>query len=250
MNFRIEEHSTVASTNTLLQERARQGAPEGTVIIAAEQTAGRGRMQRPFFSPEGTGLYMSILLRPSLTADQMVFLTPAAAVAVSDAILSVTGIEVGIKWVNDLFYKKRKICGILTEASFGSNGRLTHAVLGIGINLAEPIGGFPENLCSIAGGLLEEASEEIRHALAQEILRRIDHYYTRLPETAFLTAYRDRSVLIGKEVTVHRGNNHKKATAIAIDDRCRLIVHYPDGTADTLAAGEVSLKPDQLTDIV
>ena len=132
------------STNTLVKHLAEQGGREGMVVIAQHQTAGKGRLGRSFYSPKGTGLYLSILLRPKFSAQEALSITTAAAVAVAEAVDQVTGKEGGeakIKWVNDVYYRYRKVCGILTEASIDfETGGLHYAVLGIGVNLTPPPG--------------------------------------------------------------------------------------------------------------
>ena len=148
----LQVQTEVTSTNTLLKAQAEQGAPEGTVLIAESQTAGKGRLGRHFTSPPGTGIYFSLLLRPHCTAEKSLFITTTAAVAVCEAIEQVTGLNPQIKWVNDIYLNEKKVCGILTEASVDfENGGLNWAVLGIGINIAVPKEGFPEEIRSIAG---------------------------------------------------------------------------------------------------
>ena len=124
------------STNSYLKEMAAKGAQEGTIIIANRQSAGRGRLGRSFFSPEEKGIYMSILLRPDISLERAVLITSMAAVAVAEAIEQVSGIQTKIKWVNDIFLNKKKVCGILTEAGIDAEtGTLEYAVLGIGVNV-------------------------------------------------------------------------------------------------------------------
>ena len=132
------------------------------MLVAESQTAGRGRLGRSFHSPVGTGLYMSILLRPTFSAERALFITTAAAVAVCRAIEQETGLKPQIKWVNDIYLHEKKICGILTESSinFETKG-LKWAVLGIGLNLSEPEGGFPEEIRSVAGALFAESCARV-----------------------------------------------------------------------------------------
>ena len=151
----LDVFDTVDSTNTVCLKRASGGDRRTYAAVAGGQTRGRGRRGRSFFSPDGTGLYMSILLRPSgLSADEAVKFTTIAAVAVSEAIEAVAGKTASIKWVNDIYVSGRKACGILTEASFNpEDGTLDYAVVGIGINVYEPQGGFPEEIKDRAGAL-------------------------------------------------------------------------------------------------
>ena len=239
----IEVYKCVGSTNALLRERAEAGAPEGTVILAAEQTAGRGRKGRSFFSPHDTGLYLSLLLRPDLPAERAVLITTAAAVAVCEAIEAVTGIPAGIKWVNDIFAGGKKVCGILTEASFSmESGGLSYAILGVGINVYEPEGGFPDELRDIAGALLKMRRADARCRIAAEFLDRFFEIYRKLDSAEYVEEYRKRSIALGRRVSVLSPDGVKSAEAIDVDDECRLIVRYEDGTVSALSSGEISIK--------
>ena len=150
----IDVRESVTSTNTVLKELAEHGGREGMVVIAQRQTMGKGRLGRSFYSPQGGGLYMSVLLRPRFSADAALSITTAAAVAVARAIDDVTGERAMIKWVNDVYFHGRKVCGILTEASVDfENSGLHYAVLGMGVNLTEPEGGFPGEVAQVAGAL-------------------------------------------------------------------------------------------------
>ena len=160
---------TVTSTNTLLKEMAAKGAPEGTIMIAAEQTAGKGRFDRKFVS-EVCGVYFSIVLRPSIPASEALMITTAAAAATAEAVEAVSGRKTGIKWVNDVFIDGKKICGILTEAAFGmEGGGLDYAVLGIGINVKAPEGGFKGELANIADGVFGE-DEDVDRVIGESDL--------------------------------------------------------------------------------
>ncbi len=242
--FDINVYKTVTSTNTLLKEMAANGAAEGTVIVAAEQTAGKGRMSRRFVSPYGTGLYLSILLRPKINADEALFITTAAAVAVARTVEEVSGKSVGIKWVNDVFMDGRKICGILTEASFDmESGRLEYAICGIGVNILTPKGGFPEEIKNIAGAVFDEQpSFDAKNRIAAGIIEKFTEYYKRLPEHAFFEEYKKRSVTAGKRITVLGSDEPRSATAVEIDESCQLVVRYDDGSECALNSGEVSIR--------
>ena len=148
----LEVIDKIGSTNTYLKARAADGAQEGSVAVALSQTDGRGRMQRALASPPGSGIYMSILLRPRELACTGVLITACAAVAVNEAIEEVTGIKTDIKWVNDLYLSKKKICGILAEGAIDpKTSTFDHVVLGIGVNLTDTFKGT--ELENIAGGL-------------------------------------------------------------------------------------------------
>lgn len=242
--LKIEVFPTLNSTNTAVREKAAAGAPEGYTVIANAQTSGRGRSGRSFFSPADTGVYMSILLRPSnCSSNQAVKLTTMAAVAVCEAIEAVSDEKAQIKWVNDIYVADKKVCGILTEASFGlEDGFLEYAVLGIGLNVSPPQGGFPNELKNIAGAVFYKNKSDGKNQLAAEILNRFMTYYISPQKENYVKNYRNRSLVIGKEIQVVSANCRKKATALDIDDDCRLIVKYEDGKTESLSSGEISVK--------
>lgn len=233
-----------ASTNALLREKANRGAPEGCTVIANQQTAGRGRCGRQFYSPGETGIYMSVLLRPVRYAPQQaVRLTAAAAVAMCEAIETVSGETARIKWVNDIFVRGKKVCGILTEASFGlESGALEYAVLGVGVNVYPPREGFPTELEAIAGAIFDSAQSDGKNRLAGEFLNRFLDCYNAPERTEFIAAYRSRSLAVGKQVTVYSGNQTRSAYAYGVDDACRLLVRYENGETESLSYGEISIK--------
>ena len=237
--WQIRILETVPSTNSLVRELANSGAPEGTVVIAQAQTQGRGRMGRSFCSPRDTGLYLSLLLRPrDFSPDQALQLTTMAASALCLAIEETTGIQPGIKWVNDLFLNRKKICGILTEAGFNlETGHLDYVVVGLGLNLYPPRDGFPDGLQNVAGSLLEQPVPDLKNRISARFLSLFADYYQnhRFQEAA--QVYRSRSILVGKTVSVAG----KEATVLDITDRCQLLVAYPDGTEQALSYGEVTI---------
>ena len=239
----LEVLSAVDSTNSYLKQKAAQ-TPSWHVVIASEQTAGRGRMGRTFESPPGTGVYLSVLLRPALPAQQAVRLTTAAAVAACLAIEDCTDSSASIKWVNDVYVRGKKTCGILTEASIDlESGGLDWAVMGIGFNVYEPQGGFPAEIRNIAGAIAEKPVRDLRCRIAASFLK---HYYD-LVETGRLDGYSDeyikRSFVIGRSVNVLRSGSSRPAKALSIDEECRLIVEYEDGSREALSSGEVSIRP-------
>ena len=243
--FSVEVRKSLTSTNTVLREMAAKGAPEGLVLVAEEQTAGRGRQGREFYSPAGHGVYFSVLLHPSSKTGDAALITSAAAVAAAKAIEEVTGVHAGIKWVNDLFVGGKKVCGILTEATFGmESGIIENIVLGIGINVTRPENGFPGTLEKVADALAENArpNDLKRCRIIAATLDNFHEYYQNLAERGFLEEYRARSIVLGRNIFVLSGDNKKPAHAIAIDDDCRLVVRYENGETATLNSGEVSVK--------
>ncbi len=235
---------TAPSTNALVREKANQGCPEGCVIVACEQTAGRGRYGRQFFSPADTGVYLSLLLRPTAySPQQATCLTAAAAAAMCQAMEAVTGQQPGIKWVNDIFLHGKKVCGILTEAAVGlETGALDYMVLGAGVNLYPPAEGFPEEIQSIAGSVLERSCPEAKNRLVGEFLNRFWYFYTHPECRAYLEDYRARSLAIGQNVTVLSAGRAVSAYAYGIDDDFRLLVRYENGDTEALSYGEIRIQ--------
>ncbi len=240
----LEVLSCVDSTNSLLREKANAGIPEGYVVLAGQQTGGRGRMGRRFYSPPDTGLYLSLLLRPThLPPAQAVGITTMAAVAACRAIEEVSHGDAQIKWVNDIYLGGKKVCGILTEASIGlESGSLDYAVVGVGFNVCPPEDGFPEELSQIAGAILPRSQEGARNRLAAAFLKHFLAIY-RSGGTGYAEEYRRRSLVIGKPIRVLSPAGQRPAFALDVDSSCRLIVRYDDGTVEALSSSEVSIRP-------
>ena len=232
------------STNRYLKELAVNGAKEGTVVIANQQSAGRGRLGRSFFSPGEKGIYMSILLRPEITLERSVLITSMAAVAVARAIEQVCGLPAKIKWVNDIFLNNRKVCGILTEAGINyEKGALEYAVLGIGINVGSME--FPEELRNIATSVSNECGFEIsRDVLIDAVLSELEQWYRTLWDGSFLEESKARSILLGKGILVidetAPGGSYP-AKAIDINELGNLIIER-EGKLQILNSGEVSIR--------
>lgn len=230
---------SLASTNTTLREWAEAGAPHGATVIAEAQTAGRGRLGRSFASPDGAGLYMSVLLRTPTEGERLPLLTPFAAVAAAEAIEALTGVTVGIKWVNDLWVGSKKIAGILTEGAFSPDGELAYAIVGIGVNLLA--GCLPPELAPIAAAIGDFAPPPSREALAAAILDRLLGDTAALSTADFLPEYRRRSVVLGRQVTARDGDRTLIGVAREILDDGSLLLETPEG-AVSLRAGEVSIR--------
>lgn len=234
----------VLSTNAWIRDQAEAGAPEGTTVIASRQTAGRGRYGRSFFSPPDTGIYLSVLLRPTrYTLPQVPTLTAVAAVTLCQAIQEVCGAAPQIKWVNDIFLEGKKVCGILSQASIGmESGCMDYAVLGVGINLYPPREGFPPDLASIAGWIMDTPSPGCKNRLAGTFLSRFWQVYTHPQPEEILREYRSRSLILGKPITVSEGPHSYKARALDIDQDFRLVVELNDGAIRRLSYGEVQIR--------
>ncbi len=225
------------STNTYCKMLAAENAPHGTAVIACRQTAGRGRLGRRFESPEGAGLYCSVLLREGFKAENVGLITPCAAVAAAKAIDRISGADSGIKWVNDIFLGGRKVCGILTEARLPD-----YIIIGIGINLLSVKESLPAELHSVASSIEDETGrrftpKEMADVLLPFLAEELEH----MESGAFLHEYRERSVIIGKDAEVHEGNRVYPVHVLGIDDDGKLVVETPDGVR-TLHSGDVSVR--------
>ncbi len=244
---RLEIHDEIDSTNRRAKELALQGAPHGTAVLARRQTGGRGRFGRSFFSPEGSGVYISFVLRPNLTADRAVMLTSLCAVAVARAAERAAdgGIEAKIKWVNDVYVHGRKICGILCEAGLDfESSQMQYVVAGIGVNVGEME--FPPELSGIATSISNECGRPIpRSRFCAELINELNVLYPQLGAGEFMAENRARSNVIGRRVYVLRGDESYPATAVDIDDGGSLIVRTDEGETRTLRSGEISIKLDR-----
>ena len=242
---RIEYFPAIGSTNDHLKALAKQGAPHGTAVLAGLQTGGHGRLGRSFHSPEGMGVHLSLLLKPECQPTQLMHLTCAAAVAMCDAVENAAGFRPGIKWTNDLVFGNRKLGGILTELGFTPKGNLDYAVIGIGINCLQQESDFPEEIRTIAASLTMVTGSDVSPArLAAAMLEALAKMDTHLltGKESILDAYRTDCVTVGKEISVLRGDDVRHGTALSVDDEGALVVVYPDGTQETVNAGEVSIR--------
>ncbi len=232
---------SVDSTSTYAKALAKDGAPEGTAVIAKIQTGGRGRTGRSFHSPEG-GLYMTVILRPQCPAQAPMHLTCAAGIAAGDAIYAASGIRPGLKWINDLIIGTRKVGGILAEMSLTPSGEVEYALIGIGINCKDTI---PPELSQIATSLDREAKKAVSPALlAAELLQALHRISGRLlsEQTAIMQQYRLQCVTTGHEVLLLRGEEKQKAFAISVEDDGGLLVEFPDRHREIISSGEVSVR--------
>lgn len=237
-DYEIHCFETIDSTNTYAKKLAKQGCAEKTVVFANSQTSGRGRLGKTFYSPENSGIYLSIIIRPNILVKDVSLITPATAVAVSNVLIDFVKADVKIKWVNDIFLNGKKICGILTESVMGKN-RPEYVVVGIGINVNPSQNGFPDEIKNIAGTLFEKSSEVDIETLSAKIVMSVVKEIEKLPDTSFSKTYRDRCFILGQEIELSTG---EKATAITTDDRCQLCVRMSDGSTKTLSSGDISIK--------
>ncbi len=226
----------VDSTNLYLRRLA-DTAPDGTAVIAASQSAGRGRAGRSFLSPEG-GLYLSVLLRPAVEPERLPTLTPVAAAAVCRAVETVCGVRCGVKWPNDVLLGGKKICGILFESVLG--GEKPCVIVGIGVNADTPA--FPEELQPIAGSIAAVTGDNVDlHALAAALLSEFDALYALWLSdggAAVREEYRRRCLNVGREVLA----GGRRGLCLGVGDDYSLLVRFSDGAEEALRFGEVSVR--------
>ena len=243
-DYRLDIRKEVPSTNTELKKLAAGGEKAGLVLIANSQTAGRGRLGRSFYSPSDSGIYMSLLLRPACAANAAMLLTSLVAVSAAKALERITGIKIGIKWVNDLYCGDKKIAGILTEGGINmESSALEYAVVGIGINVFTP--SFPNEIEAVATSLFPSDNtirRPSRSEIAAEVLNQIAEDMPLLESRKHIAEYKARSVLIGKQIHVIKGGSRIPAKALDIDGEARLIVEYGDGSVGELLSDDVSIR--------
>lgn len=237
-------YKTVGSTNTVARQMAEKGAKEKTVVIASEQTQGRGRRGRSFYSPDSSGIYMSIVLKPDIAITDAILVTTCAAVSVCKAIEKVSNNTAEIKWVNDIYLGGKKASGILTEAAINvESGKPEYVVLGIGINLFEGENGFPDDIKNIATAVFGSKKEAEKHKneLVSEVLNSFFDYYQSLTDKAFFDEYKSRMFLIGKPIKVLTDPEYD-AVVLDVDSNFELKVRLDSGEERLLNSGEVSTR--------
>lgn len=238
--------SEIDSTNSYLKRESHH-LPSGAVAVANRQTVGRGRLGREFHSPQDKGIYLSVLLKPEVEPAQAITLTAYVAVAVCEAVERATGLRLDIKWTNDLLLNGKKVCGILTEMAIeGECCTLQYIVPGIGLNVNEEVGDFPQKIQKIAGSLAMVSGKRVqRGIIVGEIINSLDRMYDAWCTGGgdYLERYRAACITTGREVQILRpGREPRVAFAEEIDDQFGLIVRYPDGSRETITSGEVSVR--------
>ena len=240
----IRVDSRVTSTNTQAKKLAADGAAAPSLLLADGQTAGRGRMGRTFFSPPGTGLYMSVLLRPAVRAEELPLVTLAAAAAVCEAVEEAAGVSTRVKWVNDVLVDGRKVAGILTEAVGDlESGTMECVVVGVGVNVKTPADAFPEELRERAGSLLP--ARVSRCDLAAGIANRLLAYAAALPERRYLEPYRNRLAVLGKPVQYKQRERWMTGRAVDLREDDCLLVEGTGGLA-ALRGGDIRMEEEWL----
>ena len=243
-NWRVLDE--VDSTNTACKRLASEGAPDGTVVIADGQTAGRGRLGRTFSSPCGMGLYLSILWRPDCGPEDLLPLTALSAVAVCRALDRAGGLMPGVKWPNDLVLCDRKLGGILTELSLKEErGSVDFVVVGIGLNCRQRAEDFPPEIADTAISLDMVLSHQVkRAALAAALMEELDILRAEVlrDPVRWLADYRARCLTVGRRIRIFRNGIWMEAEAVAVDEQYGLVIRRDDGTEEILRAGEVSVR--------
>ena len=230
------------STNTYLKKLGSQGEKENQLVIALSQTGGRGRMGRSFYSPNGTGIYFSLLLYPEFSAEKSLLLTVMAAVSVTETVIKYNSNDVKIKWVNDIYIGGKKVCGILTEGVINSNKKLDYAVVGIGINVIAPTNGFPNDIKDIATAIFPGNTEAIiKEKIVADVVNKFFDMYNGI-DTDFVNKYKKYSYLTGKEINIISGETSRTATVIDITDECHLLVKNEKGEIEEISSGDVSVR--------
>ncbi len=238
---------TVNSTNLHTKELAKNNAPHETIVIADHQAEGRGRLGREFFSPEGSGIYMSILLKPDKIILCPSLLTVAAGVAVCRVLNSIVKSPATIKWVNDIFVHGKKVCGILAESTSNPNkGTIDNIIVGIGLNVNTPDAVFPGKLNKIAGSVFPE--NITRNEITAKIINEFQKIYNTDNTQALIDEYKNYSCVLGKKIRFTKSGKAFSGTAIDINDEGNLIVVLDTGETSILKSGEISLGSENFTD--
>lgn len=242
-DYTLEILEETDSTNSYLKRIADRVRENVYIVVADSQTCGRGRMSRSYYSPAGTGIYLSILLKNNLP-DDFIRITTKAAVAVSGAIDNQFGVKTEIKWVNDILLDSRKICGILVESELMSGGGEQYIIAGIGINVYPPVGGFPEEIKSKAGYIVEEQKPGIRNRLISDIINRFLELVYGNDDT-FFEIYSGKVNIVGKRIRIKRIAADKEyfveAKVLSLNPDCSLNVRTDDGSLKRIMSGEISL---------
>lgn len=234
-SVKIFSYDEVDSTNSVAKKLVLEKEKLPFVVVSRGQSAGRGRLGRSFYSPASTGIYMSIVLGGFTAIPDAIFLTPAAAVAVTDAIFTLTEKNAGIKWVNDIFLDNKKICGILAESQKTDNGFAI--IVGIGLNMTTSK--FPSELENIAGSLCSDISHE---QMTSEIIKNLLNLVKNPDDKSYMKRYKDRSVVLGKDIYYIKDNEKKVAKAIDFDNCGGLIIQTAENKITTLSGGEITVR--------
>lgn len=254
---RLEFFNTIDSTNTKAKELAMEGCEDGTVVLADAQTAGRGRLGRSWASATGKGIWMSVVLRPSIPPEEVRLMTLAASAAVVEALERAVGVCAGIKWPNDILLDGKKVCGILTEMN-SEMDRVNYLVLGIGINVSHEQEDFPEELQETATSLLLHSRKHVpgdekagshgtllRSDIVRALLESLEERYGDILEkrsSEILRIWKSYSVTLGRDVSILTKDSGFTGRAVDITGDGKLVLALPDGSVREVQSGEVSVR--------
>ena len=236
---------TIDSTNSEAKRLALNGALHGTVIISEEQTNGRGRKGKSFFSPPKTGIYASFILKPKVNIDDAQMVTIYAAVSVCNVIENLTNLKPKIKWVNDIYLNGKKICGILTEAiSDFESGTVDFIIVGIGVNFSTKQEDFPKEIQDIAGSLPKTniSRNQFIAALIDEMLKNANCIF----QNNLIDLYKEHSLMLGKEIIYQKNLQTLYGKVLDINERGNLVVLINNSKIDILHSGEVEIKTKRI----
>lgn len=245
MQYAIHRFESVTSTNDIAIRMAEEGAPEGTVVVAREQTAGRGRRGRSWSSPPGTGLYLSVVLQPGLTCEQLWQMAFVASVAAAEAVGRASGLPARIKWPNDVLLNERKACGILVEARKPSaRGGQPTAIVGIGLNVNTEE--FPPEIAQTATSIALELGRPVPVAHVEDaLLASLDARYGMYLAEGFapvFQAWKGFDCTVGRHVAVDTPDGVVAGAALGLDSEGNLVIEGEDGVSRRVTAGEVILR--------
>ncbi len=238
----IIPYDTTDSTNTQAKLYCGQFKDEGisspVLFIANQQNGGKGRLGRTFFSPADSGLYMSLLIKADEIESDIVCITTAVAVCVTDAIKKLCGISPDIKWVNDIYLENKKVCGILAEAVTNPDTmKIEYIIIGIGVNVSTE--NFPNEIKDIATSLPVKTN---KNQLCAYITDNIIEELPRISDRSFIERYKKRCMVLGKEITYAENEEIKEATAIDVDRNGGLVIKTENGETKTLSTGEITVR--------
>ena len=242
---RIYCYETLESTNSLAKTLGAEEFPNGTVLITASQTGGRGRLGRSFHSPAGQGVYLSVILRPNCPFEKLMHLTCGAAVAACNAVEKASGLRPRIKWTNDLVVDGKKLGGILTElVTDPVTQNVTAAVIGIGINCTQATSDFPSELRDMATSLSLACGAAVTPALlAARLIQALEELDRSLWDRESLMArYRADCMTVGRSVVLLRADTRRYGTALDVDEDGCLVVRFEDGSIEHVGSGEISVR--------
>ncbi len=232
-------YPTLTSTMDTARAEVKKGAPEGTVIIAGEQTGARGRLRRAWVSPSGN-IALSIILYPDLAG--LPYLVMITSLAVACSIESVTGLKTRIKWPNDILINGKKVCGILIENGVKEN-RVDFSIVGIGINVDFNVSSYPEIANTAASLKTGQDKDDMRIRLIRVLLSDFEKLYLKLPDgRPIYETWRDRLVTLGKEVRAVSVTQKIEGIAESVEESGALVIHQPDGSLTRIVAGDVTLR--------